>query len=153
MIAVIQRISEGSVTVEGKKIATSGLGFLILLGVAMGVEKKDADLLADKIAKLRVFEDDNGKMNRSVVDVGGSVIVVSNFTLLANYRHGNRPDFISAAKPTEANELYEYFKQKLAPQVPALSSGEFGADMKVSIINDGPITLVLDSAVLREGKK
>ena len=119
----------------------------------MGDEKRDADLLADKIAKLRVFEDENGKMNRSVVDVGGSVIVVSNFTLLANYRHGNRPDFLSAAKPAEANELYEYFKQRLAPQVPALSSGEFGADMKVAIINDGPITLVLDSAVLKEGKK
>lgn len=153
MIAVLQRLSRGSVVIDGREVAAAEKGLLILLGVADGDTQIDADLLADKIAKLRIFEDENGKMNLSINDVGGSAIVVSNFTLLANYKHGNRPDFLSAAKPPVSEPLYEYFKSRLAGLVPSVSSGVFGADMKVSITNDGPVTIVMDSNVLKAGKK
>ena len=153
MIAVLQRLSRGSVVIDGSEVASAGRGLLILLGVADGDGQLDADLLAEKIAKLRIFEDENGKMNLSVNDVGGSAIVVSNFTLLANYKHGNRPDFLSAAKPPVSEPLYEYFKSKLQTLIPSVSSGVFGADMQVSITNDGPITIVMDSNVLKAGNK
>ena len=149
MIAVVQRISRGNVLVNDDTVAESGIGFLVLLGVAEGDTDRDAVLLSDKIAKLRVFSDENGKMNRNLSAVGGSVIVVSNFTLLANYRHGNRPDFLSAASPEEAERLYLLFIENLKKTVPNVSSGVFGADMKISICNDGPVTIVMDSKLLK----
>ena len=149
MIAVVQRISRGNVLVNDDTVAESGIGFLVLLGVAEGDTDRDAVLLSDKIAKLRVFSDENGKMNLNLSAVGGSVIVVSNFTLLANYRHGNRPDFLSAASPEEAERLYLLFIENLKKTVPNVSSGVFGADMKISICNDGPVTIVMDSKLLK----
>ena len=110
----------------------------------------DAELLAAKMTKLRIFSDDNGKMNLSVKDVDGEMLVVSNFTLNANYRHGNRPDYLNSAPPDEANRLYEYFKQRAATSVRRVESGSFGADMKVSIVNNGPVTVCVDSEILRK---
>ena len=148
MIAVIQRVSESSVTVEGSVVGACGKGLMILLGVAQGDEKKDAEALAAKISKLRIFEDDNQKMNLSIVDVGGEALVVSNFTLLANYAHGNRPDYMSAAKPAEADRLYGVFCDYLAGKIKSVEKGIFGADMAVEISNDGPVTIVMDSKIL-----
>lgn len=148
MIAVIQRVSESSVTVEGSVVGACGKGLMILLGVAQGDEKKDAEVLAAKISKLRIFEDDNQKMNLSIVDVGGEALVVSNFTLLANYSHGNRPEFLSAARPDTAEPLYEYFCSLLEKSVSHVGRGVFGADMAVKIMGDGPVTIVMDSKVL-----
>ena len=150
MIAVIQRAAHASVTVDGEVCGKIEKGFLILLGVAKGDERKDADLLADKIAKLRIFCDENDKMNLSLADVNGGALVVSNFTLLANYRKGNRPDYMNSAPPDVANELYEYFKERLANNGIPVESGIFGAEMKVDLLNDGPVTIVMDSAVLRK---
>ena len=152
MKAMIQRVLEASVEVEGVQIGRCGEGFLILLGVEKGDEARDALLLADKIAKLRVFRDENGKMNRSVQDIGGSVLVISQFTLCANYRHGNRPDFLDAAAPADAKALYEHFSALMKERLGAdrVENGEFGADMKVSLINNGPVTIQLESGVLRK---
>ncbi|MBE6540990.1 MAG: D-tyrosyl-tRNA(Tyr) deacylase [Ruminococcaceae bacterium] len=154
MIAVIQRIAEGKVTVDGSVIANcEGKGILVLLGVAEGDEEKDAVLLADKIAKLRIFEDENERMNLSVTDVDGGIIVVPNFTLLASYRKGNRPDFMNSAHPSVAKPLFEYFADYISKYTEKVTRGEFGADMKVSIINDGPVTISMDSEVLKQSKK
>ena len=121
---------------------------MILLGVAAGDEARDADALVQKIVKFRIFSDENGKMNRSVQDVGGSALVVSNFTLCGAYRHGNRPDFSkTAASPADADALYTYFMEQMRAFIP-VSSGKFGADMEVTIVNDGPVTFVLESDVL-----
>lgn len=151
MIAVIQRVKRASVTADGVLTGSCGQGLAILLGVARGDEKSDADLLAAKISKLRIFSDGNGKMNLSVNDVSGDIIVVSQFTLLADYSHGNRPDYFNAAPPEEADRLYEYFKSVLGSQVNGkVSSGVFGADMIYEIINDGPVTIVMDSNNLRK---
>lgn len=147
MIAVIQRVAHASVKVEGELVGQCGKGLCILLGVAKGDSRTDADVLVQKIAKLRIFEDENEKMNLSVLDVGGSMLVVSNFTLLAAYKKGNRPDYMNAAAPTEANALYEYFVSECAHAVPT-EKGIFGADMKLDILNDGPVTIVMDSKVL-----
>ena len=144
MIAVIQRVSRSSVTVDGTKVAGCGVGLLILLGVAHGDTEYDASLLSDKISKLRIFQDENGKMNLSVNDVSGSCVVVPNFTLLASCRKGNRPDFFGSAEPTVAKELFERFTNLLSESVPGVTSGIFGADMKVTSENDGPVTIVLD---------
>lgn len=148
MIAVLQRVLSCSVTVDGKIISEQGKGLLVLLGVADGDTERDADLLCAKIVKMRIFEDENGKMNKSVTDVGGDITVVPNFTLLASYKKGNRPDFLGAAAPAEANRLFEYFKGKTAEVLGKVGTGEFGADMKVSLINDGPVTITMDSKVL-----
>lgn len=151
MKAVLQRVTRAQVDIDGETVGQIGKGFLILLGVAQGDTEEDLDRLLAKICKLRVFEDENGKMNRSVQDVGGSLLVVSQFTLLANYRHGNRPDFLGAAAPAEAERLYELFFARAAETVP-VQHGRFGADMQVSLCNDGPVTIVMDSDVLRPDK-
>ncbi|MBQ4354956.1 MAG: D-tyrosyl-tRNA(Tyr) deacylase [Clostridia bacterium] len=153
MIAVVQRIAEGKVTVDGNVIAEcSGKGLLVLLGVARGDEENDAVLLADKIAKLRIFSDENDKMNLSVTDVNGGIMVVSNFTLLASYRKGNRPDYMNSADPETAEKLYNYFTDYIGKYTDRISHGQFGADMKVSVVNDGPVTIVMDSNVLKQPK-
>ena len=149
MKAVIQRVREASVTVDGEVIGACGHGLMVLLGVARGDTEQDLDKLLSKILKLRIFEDENGKMNRSVQDVGGEMLVISQFTLLANYKHGNRPDFLEAAPPDEANRLYELFADKAADSLSHVGRGRFGADMKVSLCNDGPVTIVMDSDVLK----
>jgi D-tyrosyl-tRNA(Tyr) deacylase len=149
MTAVFQRVEHASVSVNGEITGSCGHGCLILLGVACGDSERDADKLAAKLAKLRVFSDENGKMNLSVIDVAGSALVISNFTLLADYSHGNRPDYLGAAAPDAANALYEYFCGALAKTGVPVSRGVFGADMRVELVNDGPVTLVLDSRVLK----
>ena len=148
MIAVLQRVSRASVTVDKDMCGSIENGLLILLGVKNGDTEKDAVLLADKISKLRIFSDENGKMNLSVRDVEGKALVISNFTLLANYKKGNRPDYMNGAKPDEANRLYEYFCDYISALVPT-ERGIFGADMKVELLNDGPVTIVMDSEVLK----
>ncbi len=149
MISVIQRVMSSSVTVEGEKIASGKNGLLLLLGVSCQDTEEDARLLADKISKLRIFCDDNDKMNLSVCDVGGTVTVVPNFTLMASYKKGNRPDYMRGAKPERANELFEYFCSYISELVPRVRRGIFKADMKVELINDGPVTIIMDSRVLR----
>ncbi len=149
MIAVIQRVLSSSVTVEGEKVANSGQGVLVLLGVSSEDNEDDARMLADKISKLRIFCDENDKMNMSVFDVGGTVTVVPNFTLMASYKKGNRPDYIRGAKPERANQLFEWFADYMATLVPRVEKGIFKADMKVELVNDGPVTIVMDSRVLR----
>ena len=148
MIAVIQRVKNSSVSIDGVVRGECGHGLMILLGVSKDDIKLDAELLATKIAKLRIFCDENGKMNLSVKDIDGEVLVVSNFTLLANYAKGNRPDYMNAAAPDEANALYEYFADLMEKEVKHVGRGVFGGDMEVSILNDGPVTIVMDSKVL-----
>ena len=151
MIAVLQRVKQASVAVDGRCISEIGQGFLILLGVRAGDTKQDAELLCAKIAKLRIFEDEAGKMNRSVCDIGGACLVVSNFTLLADYSHGNRPDFMNAEKPAIAKVLYELFTEHLAGLLDGqVGCGEFGADMQVALVNDGPVTIAMDSEILKK---
>ena len=152
MKAVIQRVSHASVVVDGKTVGSCGEGLMILLGVAEGDTEQDAELLCRKIVNLRIFTDENGKMNRSVKDIDGELLVISQFTLLANYRHGNRPDFLASAKPDEANRLYEYFKSLASREVRHVGAGEFGAHMDVSLLNHGPVTIVMDSEVLKTKK-
>lgn len=149
MIAVIQRVQNSSVSIEGKINGECSHGLMILLGVAKGDTELDAKLLATKISKLRIFCDENGKMNLSVKDVDGEVLVVSQFTLLANYKKGNRPDYFGAAEPQAAIPLYEYFVELMRAEVKHVGTGVFGADMKVSILNDGPVTIVMDSNQLK----
>lgn len=152
MKAVIQRVSSASVEVDGQIVGSCGRGYLILLGVAEGDTEQDAELLCKKIAALRIFRDENDKMNLSIRDIDGEALVISQFTLLANYRHGNRPDFLASAKPDEANRLYEYFKDLLSRELRRVECGIFGADMKVSLTNDGPVTICMDSEVLKKKK-
>ncbi len=152
MKAVIQRVRSASVDVDGVRVGECGHGLLVLLGVAEGDTEADLDKMLAKMVKLRIFEDENGKMNRSVQDIDGEMLVVSQFTLLANYRHGNRPDFLGAAAPAEANRLYELFLERAAALVRHVGHGVFGADMQVSLVNDGPVTIVMESDVLT-GKK
>lgn len=149
MTCVIQRVKCADVKVDGEIVGACKEGLLLLLGVWQNDSEKDADVLAAKIAKLRIFCDENGKMNRSICDVNGSALVVSNFTLCANYKHGNRPDYISAQKPDRANELYEYFAAKLRTLIEgSVQTGRFGADMQIDSCLDGPVTIVMDSHVL-----
>lgn len=152
MKAVIQRVSCASVKVDGKTVGSCNAGLMILLGVAEGDTERDAELLCRKILNLRIFQDDAGKMNRSLLDIDGEMLVISQFTLLANYRHGNRPDFLASAKPDEANRLYEYFKELAKRELKRVECGIFGAHMEVSLINDGPVTIVMDSEVLKSKK-
>ena len=148
MKIILQRVLRASVSVDGEIRGRCGRGFLVLVGVERDDSEEDARVLADKIAALRVFEDENGKMNLSVRDVGGSALSVSNFTLSASCRRGNRPDFTAAAPPEEARKLYEGFSEMLGELVPT-EMGVFGADMKIDMIADGPVTVPLDSATLR----
>lgn len=152
MKAVLQRVREASVTVDGTVTGSCREGLLILLGVAEGDTVLDAELLCRKIVNLRIFRDEAGKMNRSIKDIDGEMLVVSQFTLLADYRHGNRPDFLGSAKPGEADRLYEYFKALCAREIRRVESGIFGADMEVRLLNDGPVTIVMDSEVLKKKK-
>lgn len=152
MKAVIQRVSSASVEVDGQIVGSCQRGYLILLGVAEGDTELDAELLCKKIAALRIFRDENDKMNLSIRDIDGEALVISQFTLLANYRHGNRPDFLASAKPDEANRLYEYFTELLSRELRRVECGVFGADMKVSLTNDGPVTICIDSEVLKKKK-
>ena len=149
MKAVIQRVSESKVDIQGKTVGEVGKGFMILLGVVEGDTKADADKLLKKVPFLRIFEDENGKMNLSCLDVEGEMLVISQFTLAADCSHGRRPSFIGAAAPDEAIPLYEYFVQGLKDAgIKKVETGEFGADMQVSLINDGPVTIILDSKEL-----
>ena len=150
MRAVIQRVSHASVKIDGNVNGQVGRGFLILLGVGAEDDEKDAELLAAKISKLRIFEDENEKMNLALGDVGGGVLVISNFTLYADYHHGNRPNFLLSAPPEKAERLYEYFIEKIKTSVEDVQTGVFGADMQVDLLNDGPVTIVMDSEVLRK---
>lgn len=146
MKAVIQRVTSASVVVEGETLGAIDRGFLILLGVHENDTEAEADLLAKKVANLRVFEDDDEKMNLSMLDCGYSALVISQFTLLANTKKGNRPSFIAAARPEVAIPLYERFMEQLKVNgVGTVEHGEFGADMAVSLVNDGPVTIVLDT--------
>lgn len=144
MKIVLQRVKNASVTVDGELISEIGVGYLILIGVSDTDAKADAERLARKIAALRIFEDENGKINRDINDVGGSALVVSQFTLYADCRKGNRPSFVNAGKPDFANEMYLYFADELRKYISDVKTGVFGADMKVSLINDGPFTLTLE---------
>ncbi|MCD7906616.1 MAG: D-tyrosyl-tRNA(Tyr) deacylase [Clostridium sp.] len=148
MRAVIQRVAHAGVTVDGKVLGKIGKGFLILLGVADEDTEMVAERLADKICKLRIFEDENGKTNLSLADVGGELLVISQFTLYADCRKGNRPSFTRAGAPDAAERLYEYFMERCRQYVNVVERGEFGADMKVELLNDGPFTLMLDSGDL-----
>jgi D-tyrosyl-tRNA(Tyr) deacylase len=145
MKAWIQRVREASVTIEGEKVAEIGLGYLVLLGVGVGDTEKASDEIADRIVKLRIFEDENGKINKSLEDVHGSVIVASQFTLYADTAHGRRPGFSNAARPEQAIPLYERVVAKLreALGTERVGTGRFGADMKVRLLNDGPFSVEL----------
>lgn len=145
MKVVLQRVSSASVTVEGTQIGFIGKGFLLLLGVCDTDTREITEKLADKICKLRIFQDENGKTNLSLADVGGELLVVSQFTLYADCKKGNRPSFIKAGSPALAEELYEYMVEQLKVRGNKVEHGSFGADMKVELVNDGPFTLVLDS--------
>lgn len=148
MKAVVQRVSSSSVSVDGEVIGKIGRGYNVLLGVFPDDTQKDAEILASKIAKLRIFEDENEKMNMSVLDIDGEILVISQFTLCADIKKGNRPSFTTAAKPEYANELYEYFMQQLSANgIKRVEHGLFGADMKVEINNDGPVTIIMDTTI------
>ncbi len=145
MRLVIQRVKKASVTIEGNVVGSIDKGLLIFLGVGEGDTRSMVDKYVDKLAKLRIFEDENGKTNLDINDVNGKLMVVSQFTLYADCKKGNRPSFVHAAAPDIANELYEYFKEKCALKFGNVQSGQFGADMKVELINDGPFTVLWDS--------
>ncbi len=145
MRIVLQRVSEASVTVEDERISEIGFGLLLLVGVAQADGEAEADWLAEKIAGLRIMGDEEGKMNRSVTDVGGAVLAVSQFTLLADTRKGKRPSFIGAARPEEAERLFDHFCERLrAAGVDRVETGRFGAMMSVALVNDGPVTIVIE---------
>lgn len=148
MRAVVQRVTEARVEVAGEAVGDIGAGFLILLGVARDDTSTDADYLADKTVNLRVFDDAEGKMNRSLLETGGALLVVSQFTLYGDVRRGRRPSYSDAAEPKEANELYEYFVERVRAMGVKVETGVFQAMMKVSLTNDGPVTILLDSRKL-----
>ncbi len=145
MRAVIQRVSRGSVLVDGEEIGAIGSGLVILLGVHRDDNTEDGKYLARKIVNLRIFSDENGKMNRSLLDVGGQALIVSQFTLWGDTRKGRRPSFIKAAEPDQAEKLYQDFVSEMNRQNITTATGEFGAMMELALINDGPVTLILDS--------
>jgi len=145
MKLVIQRVKKASVTVDNHVIGQIKQGMLVLIGVGQGAEAQDADALVKKISELRIFDDENGKMNLSAKDVNAEFLIVSQFTLLGDYRKGRRPSFDKAAAPEKANELYEYFVEELRKSDFKVETGEFGAMMDVALVNDGPVTFVLES--------
>ncbi len=145
MRVVIQRVSEASVKVDNQIVGEIGKGLMLLIGVDESDENSDADWLVKKILDVRVFSDDEGKMNHSVKDINGEILCISQFTLISDYKKGNRPSYIKAARPDKAIPLFEYFKDEMKKSGLKTESGIFGADMKVSLINDGPVTLVFDS--------
>ena len=143
---VVQRVTHASVTVDGNVIGKIGQGFMVLIGVSDEDTKETADKMVKKLLGLRIFEDENGKTNLDIHTVGGSLLLISQFTLYADCKHGRRPSFIGAAAPAEADRLYEYFQQKVKDAgVQNVQHGEFGADMKVELLNDGPVTIMLDT--------
>ena len=142
---VVQRVTHASVTVDGNVIGKIGQGFMVLIGVSDEDTKETADKMVKKLLGLRIFEDENGKTNLDIHTVSGSLLLISQFTLYADCKHGNRPSFIKAGKPDMANEMYEYIIAKCREQVETVETGEFGADMKVELLNDGPFTILLDS--------
>lgn len=152
MIAVIQRVSRASVVADGLPAGSCQRGLCVLLGVAEGDTERDAEVLADKIVGLRIFPDENDKMNLSLCDVDGEMLVVSNFTLLAAYRKGRRPDYTAAAAPAEADRLYRYFVELCRARVRHVGCGVFGAHMEIELCADGPVTIPMDSRVLLAGK-
>jgi D-tyrosyl-tRNA(Tyr) deacylase len=144
---VVQRVCEASVRIDGKMVSSISQGLMVLLGIEAIDFQLDADYLVQKLINLRVFNDDQGKMNRSIKDIGGELLIISQFTLHASTKKGNRPSYIRAARPEQAIQLYEYFIQQAQKEVNSkIQTGEFGADMKVSLINDGPVTIIIDSA-------
>ncbi|KMQ66020.1 D-tyrosyl-tRNA(Tyr) deacylase [Chryseobacterium angstadtii] len=145
MKIVVQRVSEASVKVEGSIVGEIGKGLMLLVGIDENDEKTDADWLVQKILNLRIFGDEDDKLNLSVKDISGEILCISQFTLIADYKKGNRPSFIKAAKPDKAIPLFDYFKEEIARSGLKTESGIFGADMKVSLVNDGPVTIVMDS--------
>ncbi|MBQ9370125.1 MAG: D-tyrosyl-tRNA(Tyr) deacylase [Clostridia bacterium] len=145
MKLVVQRVSGATLSVDGKLISEIGKGLAVYVGIAAGDTEKQADYYAEKLVKLRIFEDENGKMNLSVTDIGGEILSISQFTLLADVSHGNRPGFSGAERPERANELYEYFSAKVASLGVPVKKGVFGADMKIMQYNDGPVTIIYDS--------
>lgn len=148
MRAVVQRVTRAEVTVAGESVGKIEHGFLVLLGVAEDDQREDAIAVAAKIAGLRIFEDDAGKMNLALADVGGAVLAVSQFTLLGDCRQGRRPSFVKAAPPEKANQLYQEFIDQIRGRGIPVETGQFQADMQVSLINDGPVTLLIDSCKL-----
>lgn len=148
MICVIQRVNSATVYADGKLSGSIGKGLYLLLGVGKNDSEADATALAEKISKLRIFCDENDKMNLSVNDINGEALVVSNFTLYANYAHGNRPDYFAGASPELADRLYEFFKAELSKKVKKVESGIFGADMRTEMSTDGPVTIVMNSDIL-----
>lgn len=151
MKAILQRVSNARVDIENKTVGQIEKGFLILLGVENGDEQRDAEVLAAKISGLRIFTDENDKMNLSLNDVCGGVLVISNFTLCADCSHGRRPSFIAAARPETAEPLYEYFCRKMTDNgISRVEKGVFGADMQVSLTNDGPVTIEINSKDLKK---
>ena len=145
---IVQRVLESSVSVDGETIGKIGKGYMVLIGVGNEDTKEIADKMIKKMVGLRIFEDENGKTNLSLADVKGSLLLISQFTLYANCRKGNRPSFIEAGAPDKAEQLYEYIISECQKQVPIVERGKFGADMKVQLINDGPFTIILDSEKL-----
>ena len=148
MKAVLQRVQSASVKVEGQEISSIGAGLLVFLGVESMDSIVDVKYLVEKIVNLRIFEDENGKTNLSLKDVDGELLIVSQFTLYANCKKGTRPSFIEAGEPHMAEALYEYMIDEAKKSVPVVEHGEFGADMKVSLLNDGPFTVILDEKIL-----
>lgn len=149
MKAIIQRVKTAQVDIDGNTVGKIGKGFMILLGVEQDDDERHAKALADKISVLRVFTDENDKMNLSLRDIGGSTLIISNFTLCADCSHGRRPSFIAAARPETAEPLYEYFCKVILDNGIAVEKGVFGADMQVSLINDGPVTIEINSKDLK----
>ena len=142
---VIQRVTEASVAIDGEKVSEIGKGFLVLIGIGDSDTKEIADKMIKKLIGMRIFEDDQGKTNLALADVKGELMLVSQFTLYADCKKGNRPSFIRAGKPDFANDMYDYIVKCCKEQVEIVGTGEFGADMKVSLLNDGPFTIILDS--------
>ena len=145
MRVVIQRVKNASVEIDNKVNGKINTGFLVLLGIASTDTKQDVDYLVKKVVNLRVFSDENDKMNLALKDINGELLVISQFTLYGNCREGNRPSFIEAAKPDVAIPLYEYFVEECKKQITVVETGVFGADMKVSLLNDGPVTIIIES--------
>ena len=152
MIAVLQRVNKAAVSVDGSVVGECGKGLYVLLGVSKEDTERDAEVLAEKVINLRIFTDENGKMNYSLLNIDGEMLVVSNFTLLASYRKGQRPDYMAAASPDEADRLYRYFTELCGKSVKKVETGVFGAHMITDMQTDGPVTIVMDSKVLLKPK-